>query len=78
MVGLAVGLLQDSLAGLPSSSPPSSGSGGGLLPVNMRAGRATSAAVCRRCCLGQVRGWWLGEEMDSVGNAGEDAAMNVQ
>ncbi len=44
MVDLAVGLVQGALEGLPPS----------LLVVNMRAGRASGAAICRRCCLGQV------------------------
>jgi len=47
MVDMAVGILQGSLPGL--SLP------GTLLLVNLRAGRASSAAVCRKCCLGQVR-----------------------
>ena len=59
MIGLAASLLQpqdveDGATALPQ-----------LLMVNLRAGRGSSAALCRRCCLGQVQGpQW--EEKESL------------
>ncbi|GAX83501.1 hypothetical protein CEUSTIGMA_g10926.t1 [Chlamydomonas eustigma] len=44
MVELAVGLLQGSLLGVPSN----------IFLVNLRAGRSSSAAVCRKVCLGKM------------------------
>eukprot|EP00955_Chlamydomonas_euryale_P090777 364570-Chlamydomonas_euryale.AAC.1 len=69
MVSLAVRLLQGSLPGLRPH-----------LLVNLRTSRATSAAVCRRCCLGQVvlRCASLRQALVDLGGDGADGTELVE
>lgn len=60
MVDLVASLLQGSMEGLPAE----------LILVNLQAGRATSAAICRRCCLGKVSTGVCGEQHGRSGCRG--------
>ena len=57
MVDLAVGLLQPQDDVTAAAPPPP------LILVNLRAGRGSTAALCRRCCMGEVGG--IGRQMHS-------------
>lgn len=69
MVDLVVGLVLGSIGDLPD-----------LLVVNMKAGRAASAAVCRRCCLGQVvlRCAALRHSLAQMGDDGDAGAEVIE
>mmetsp|Transcript_33440 Transcript_33440/g.73943 ORF Transcript_33440/g.73943 Transcript_33440/m.73943 type:complete len:1069 (+) Transcript_33440:427-3633(+) len=69
-VELVVGLLQGQLPGLPQD----------LLLVNMKAGRAASAAICRRCALGQMvmRSFRVRQALVELGDDGGAGAELVE